>query len=548
MSWSGSFSAQQQRGSTGGKPSRGRGNFQGRGRGGFSRGGYLHDSQEYRGRGNKRGSWRDRSGGSEPPLPPLPTGPLIERLRAVDLDFEAASFEDAAVISAVEPVASFSWMKADRPTIMIPGMPPRWSPPAAGAPPPVLSEDNGAYFRDINAGHYAAHPMEPTVVAGLAADPSLPRSTDIVACGSTLGSLLRFLRGDDKPFRMLAEIVTGSLFLVRRERSPTELLQNVYGYGHSFPEAYTTWDPRVRGSTSHQRLIRYSFGHLDLAVRYEVDGYLEDEEEQKKRTERQQTEETASASSVDDLVAGLDGLSTAGSNEKRGSPSSTSALTVVHGGSPVDRRCVIDIKTRSERKRELEDTIALELPRLWVRQIDNFVLAYHVRGTFHDVQVLPVRDRVRAWERHPEQRPALRRLAALLHRLVAATRTAPDQRLEIVFAGRDSSHATSQNLPDDHAYLELHAQLPGTEDTLSAAVGEQWDHGLSVAAWLVEDSTASDGPESPVDKQPLKEAPLEDGGKGGQLPTLAELVSWEDGSEDFTGCSAACGYCGECAY
>ena len=99
-------------------------------------------------------------------------------------------------------------------------------------------------------------------------------NADVVGCGSTLGNLLRFAAGADRSFHFKVEYIGKTLFLVRQEQSPTELLQGVRGYGHTFPEAYTTWDFEMRGSASHQRLIQYSFGGLKLIVRSETDGYL----------------------------------------------------------------------------------------------------------------------------------------------------------------------------------------------------------------------------------------------------------------------------------
>lgn len=46
------------------------------------------------------------------------------------------------------------------------------------------------------------------------------------------------------------------------------------GYGHTFPEANTTWEADVKGSASHQRLIRYNVAGLDMVVRFEADGYI----------------------------------------------------------------------------------------------------------------------------------------------------------------------------------------------------------------------------------------------------------------------------------
>jgi hypothetical protein len=47
--------------------------------------------------------------------------------------------------------------------------------------------------------------------------------------------------------------------------------------GHAFPDRYTRWQKGIEGSVSHQRIVSYQFAGLKLLVRFEADGYLEDE-------------------------------------------------------------------------------------------------------------------------------------------------------------------------------------------------------------------------------------------------------------------------------
>lgn len=138
--------------------------------------------------------------------------------------------------------------------IVAQGQPPAWTPPTTTE---KLKEDHGEYFRDPNAARYPTHPMEPAVRAILAECPEFPTtSVDIFACSSTIGNLLRFVSGEEKQFRILVEAIGDSVFFERRENSPTELIPNVRGFGHTFPEAYTSWDAEVKGSISHQRIIK----------------------------------------------------------------------------------------------------------------------------------------------------------------------------------------------------------------------------------------------------------------------------------------------------
>jgi hypothetical protein len=310
--------------------------------------------------------------------------------------------------------------------------------------------------------------MEPTVVVSLDADPIIPSEVDIVACGSTLGSLLRFVRGEDKPFRMLAHKVGNSVFLVRRENSPTELIQGVRGFGHAFPDANTTWEREVKGSASYQRVIRYTFGGMELLVRFEADGYIK---------EKNVPEPAASASgntatekekpplaSVDDLVSSL--LTTTVSTADTSNPPGSNTLQVKHGGSTVSQSSLFDLKTRSIYTRGKKDILAEELPRLWVRQIPNFILAYHTQGLFNtqDTEIKDVREEIKKWEQ--EHAAKLAKLAALLSWIkeVVVEDSDAGGKVEICYSGG--------------LKLEVRRQLEDAGEVLSAQVRARWEEGL----------------------------------------------------------------------
>lgn len=349
--------------------------------------------------------------------------------------------------------------------------------------------------------------MEPTVLAVLTQNPHYARENDVVACGSTLGNLLRFIRGEDKQFRFLVELVEGSVFFIRRENTPRELIPDVKGYGHSFPEAYTTWDADVKGSMSHQRVLSYRFGGLRFLVRFEGDGYIRAKtgDENGSNTSPPQATDRSSTGVVDGLAAMLDQ-----SRVTAAVPPNGSELTVSSAGNVVEQECIFELKTRSMRKKEaaiVEDTFADQLPRLWVSQVPNFILAYHAWGKFEDITVRDARKDVKAWER--EQVDALSRLAALIHRIMELVRSRPDGKLELrhVEAGR----------------LEVREQLTGAGDALSDPVRVLWAEARGMTEDLDDDREYDD-----------------DG----------DAFGWDERSEpDFTACSADdCGYCGRCSY
>ena len=488
-------------------------------------------------RGGRRGSYpsqrrtqRVSQIAARPPSPPL--GQVLATLSDVDLANPSDLYGYPAKISNCKDVASYNWLNEQEPTILVPGLqpllpilqysqqseeaeetkltptkgkPPAWAPPATTT---QLKEDDGNYFRDPNAARYSTHPIEPAVQAIFASQPDFPTtSIDVFACSSTLGNLLRFVRKVDKSFRILVEAVGDTVFFVRRENSPTELIPGVTGFGHTFPEAYTTWEAEVKRSVSHQRIIRYELGGLDCIVRFAADGYHKDlvsrGSEVGQRLEADAFNDTlASAfsnSAIDDYP-----------------PARDKPLNVIHGGQKIPRAAVFDLKTRSIRKKD-QDTLGEELPRLWVAQLSNFILAYHTSGIFEEIQTREVHHEVEDWE--CENEDTIRRFAVLLRKIVAFARSSVDKKIEV--------RSSEVNV------LELREQTEDVRQTLPAVVEARWINGTTNGSNSSSDE--SQGPDLRTSSEP------ENGNNS---------IDWEEGSEkDFTACSAEdCGYCGHCSY
>ena len=249
-------------------------------------------------------------------------------------------------------------------------------------------------------------------------------SVDLVGCGSTIGNLLRFAGSQTKPFRFDVDVVGDTIFFVRRENSPTELIKDVRGYGHTFPEGYTTWDSDSRRSVSHQRIIRYEFGGLRFLVRTETDGYLKDAGDQT----------INSLASQDPLEDSIGNVSMSSS-----SPSATQKLQLKMQGRKVSQEQIFDIKTRAQQNIFNMEEI---LPRLWLNQTSKFLLAYHRYGLFDQPEVKDVRQLVSSWQKN---NPALLgRFHAILRRIVDVVRDSDEQQLEVSWDGQGPLLITKQ--------------------------------------------------------------------------------------------------------
>ena len=309
---------------------------------------------------------------------------------------------------------------------------------------------------------------------------------------------------------MLVEDVGGTVFFVRRENTPTELIPDVRGFGHTFPEAYTTWEADVKKSESHQRVVRYAFGGLDCLVRFEADGYYKDLVSG--GSEFGRAPKPAENDTLDDMPTSALNDSTIAAYL----PAPDKPLTVRQGGQKVPQSAIFDLKTRSIRKKD-QDILGEELPRLWVAQVTNFILAYHVSGVFKEIQTRNVVHEVNDWERENED--ALRRFAVLLRKIVAFVRSRGGGKLEVRRQEVD--------------VLEL--REPGQEvgHTLPAVLEARWVAGDSATS-----ESPGEGPQGPGSRNMSE--PDDD-----NTP-----FDWDEASEkDFTACSAEdCGYCGHCTF
>lgn len=394
---------------------------------------------------------------------------------------------------------------------MKPGKPPRWTPLHA---PQRLKEDSGQYFRDPNAAKYPDYPMAPVLHAIFEADPEFDTAnTDLFACGSTLGNLLRFARGIDKAFRFNVELVGETVFFIRRENDPKEIIKDIRGFGHTFPEAYTTWEHSVKGSETHQRIIRYEFGGLDCLVRFESDGYIR---------EAAVVNETAPAKTAvnqDDLLQEFQSATI--SQPPNTTINNPGTVKVKHGGSSVQQRCIFDLKTRSGRHKRDIDMSDIH-PALWIKQISNFIVAYHDgSGLFEDIRVQNVHKDVQAWA--GDNRDGIRRFATLLDNIVDIARSSASKLLEVYCPGTDR--------------LEIRIQYGEGMHALPADLIDRWEK-TKMGGFSAEGDNGSEE--------------FEHGNSGVDLGDRYDFdIDSDDSSSepDYTACSAHdCGYCGKCTY
>ncbi|KAL5398075.1 hypothetical protein PMIN02_001770 [Paraphaeosphaeria minitans] len=432
----------------------------------------------------------------KPDIVKHPLGQLLQIFRLSDLQPPEENAGEVNKITNCEYVASYSWTNSESPTILVPGRPPLWMPLQQ---PQRLPEDSGVYFRDPNSAKFPHHPTEPAIRALFETDPAFPTGeVDVFACGSTMGNLFRFVQSIEKPFRFNVEVIGSTVFLIRKENDPRETLEGVHGFGHSFPESYTTWEQDVKGSETHQRLCRYELGRINCVIRFECDGYLQTGLEKTSTVEPKSSDSGDLAGNFKNITVG------------QGTVNGPAELSLKQGGAVVPQNTIFDMKTRSGRYRKEIDMNEM-YPQLWIKQIPNFIIAYHDgAGLFptSDIQVQKVNYNVQAWEQ--QNQAGIGRLIVLLGKIVELARNEGAGLLEVYCPSVDC--------------LEVRKQYGGGMHALPLELSAKWKA-------MDEDST---DPDHEYDTKP------DHGG--------LQLGYDSDDEPDYTACGDDCGYCGKCTY
>jgi len=270
--------------------------------------------------------------------------------------------------------------------------------------------------------------MEPAMRAVFALRPSfLATEIDVVGCGNTLGNILRFVESSDRSFVFGIEIVGDTAFLIRMGISPTELIPDVWGYGHTYPEAYTRWDNGLKDSVSHQRIVRYRIGGLSCLLRFESDGYIK--EKAFSGSEQSETQVKISKLSKEAEMSALL-LEAESMFVSERAPVKGAGLKVELAGKEVPQSAIFDLKTRSARKEINMEEI---YPRLWLSQIPNLIVAYHRSGKFDEPQHQDLQSDLKDWE--TKNQKLLRQFCTVLHRLIDMAKKSKDQKIEVHRSG-----------------------------------------------------------------------------------------------------------------
>lgn len=223
---------------------------------------------------------------------------------------------------------------------------------------------------------------------------------DIVVNRNSLRKLLDFCNGRVKSsFRLNLLLVKNTLFIERCERNAVKMIRGSQnsGWGRNFEKTFTKYPPEANDSSGHHRILRYPLGHLNCAVRFEVDACYEPEMAESLDELLEATPAVMGKLSVADSAD--DAEPTTGC-QARSMPQSTAA----------------ELKTRSK-----FSGTGSHMPQLWFGRTPWLIVARHTNGTFEEIRIHHAAAQFAEWE--DKNQTALRKLVTVLTRLGEVVKT-----------------------------------------------------------------------------------------------------------------------------
>jgi len=293
--------------------------------------------------------------------------------RVATLSVDSTGFASELVrLRHVKPVASYSWVDAPVPTIVVPGSPWIW----ADERPPVkqVPLDAGVQYIHHDASKMGNHsPLLPLFAAIDAMNNDFAYADlDLVTDRNGLRKLLRYIdnarAADD--FRIDVDLVGKTCLFTRQEEAPIAVGQ-LSGYGNEYLKAATRAPAGCDKMVDHRRIIAYKFGSLNILLGFAADAC----------TEVNHDDEA-------DLLASFSSLSLGGNRDKpskANEPASAAGFEVqfTPSRSVVPQANLIEVKTRSVYREPNWKEI---YPQLYLSQTAWLYTAKHNKGVFEPVE------------------------------------------------------------------------------------------------------------------------------------------------------------------
>ncbi|CAD6446923.1 0cf884ff-87e1-46aa-b8b0-1f0a495ac970 [Sclerotinia trifoliorum] len=294
------------------------------------------------------------------------TGTVIATISLSSLEpYDANNF---ITITGFKYVTSYNISNGKPTTIMVPGSPPKWSPPAL---PTTLQSNIGSKLTDKEA--YQAQVSTNSLFAALSVsiahtDTRTLPSTDLIIDRNVLRKLLDFVGGKvDQSWELNVQMVRNTMVFEKNEQGVARYSSQ--GYGIPFERAFLKYeDDSLKGTSGHYRMATYEIGGMQWMVRFEVDGYYD---------VRSTKDITGSFQSLD-LGQARHGLQSLNTNPNV-NESSYQGIRIVKSEIEMCILPMIEVKTAKVGK---SPTRAKWMPQLYFSQVKHLIIANHNDGVF----------------------------------------------------------------------------------------------------------------------------------------------------------------------
>ncbi|KAN0139682.1 hypothetical protein V8E53_002344 [Lactarius tabidus] len=335
--------------------------------------------QGSRGRGG--GSAAARFAPDGPPEPDLKEG--LDATKIIDTILAPARPKAPKdfPIDNVKYVASYNWVDAEKPTMIVPGSPAIWTERAV---PFTLQPDDNFIYVDRNTAQLSQYPLLPLFAAADAihsqeATPPVDWPTvDAITDRNGLRKLLRWLNPSPgravRDFRIDVQLLGAKTLVLSRWESPTREIHTGRSFGHAFETAMTCVAPDCP-SSGHQRVITYDMFGMKMIVRFGVDAYLPS------------PDLTAATTTNDDsdLADALSNVNIQQSPISTSASTTSQAIDIVHAGKQVPQDALVELISRSKYYLDQLDWNEL-YPQMALSQTPMLRLGVHERGEFTELR------------------------------------------------------------------------------------------------------------------------------------------------------------------
>ncbi|KAF5863920.1 hypothetical protein ETB97_009027 [Aspergillus alliaceus] len=322
----------------------------------------------------------------------MPKAPLRKGLGSSlgEIPVEFVQLDDPTVSTAKKDystLTSYNLLPKRERSMIVPGTPSIWK----LAPACKVKPDSGKYIQDPNTLVFPKCSLEPLFRAIAVTKPTMNlNDIDLISDRRNLRLLLALVSGNKKPFRINIEVVASTVLFTTYANSKVNFVQNFEGYGREYEKA-STWTPRhVRGSITHNRVVRYTLGGVRIMLRFEVDACM-----------------PAKPCNM----------------PESSSMKTPSGLTVVKAGRLVGPSRIVEIKTGPARK-ALD--VSKNLSQMWFSQTPILCMGQYTE----DGAFLPARQmnaeregKLRLWEKNNEDK--IRRLIRVLQMIMELVKRGP---------------------------------------------------------------------------------------------------------------------------